>query len=259
VALIGVRPCDLAGIARLDQVFLEGPFRDPIYAARRSALLVIVANCTEPAGTCFCASMGTGPSAGAGCDLAFTELPADDHGPHRLLFTAGSNEGGRLLAALPGRAPLAADRDAERQLLDRAATRMGRAVETAGLAPALTAVAEHPEWNDVAHRCLGCANCTMVCPTCFCSTVEDHSTLSGREVERRRRWDSCFTAEFSYIHGGSIRPSTRARYRQWLTHKFATSVEQFGQPSCVGCGRCITWCPGGIDATEEIRRLRSHG
>jgi sulfhydrogenase subunit beta (sulfur reductase) len=134
---------------------------------------------------------------------------------------------------------------------------MGRQVDTAGLASALAGAMDHPEWDEVARRCLACANCTLVCPTCFCHTVEDGTDLSGTHVRRERRWDTCFTAEFSYIHGGSTRPSVRARYRQWLTHKFSSWLEQFGTYGCVGCGRCITWCPVGIDVTEEIRRVRS--
>jgi ferredoxin len=137
-----------------------------------------------------------------------------------------------------------------------AATRMAREVDTSRLAADLRTVLEDPEWDEVARRCLACGNCTMVCPTCFCHTLEDHTDLSGEHLERRRRWDTCFTSEFSYIHGGSIRPSVRARYRQWLLHKFSNWVEQFGSYGCVGCGRCITWCPVGIDVTEELSRLR---
>jgi Fe-S-cluster-containing hydrogenase component 2 len=115
---------------------------------------------------------------------------------------------------------------------------------------------EHPRWDEVAARCLSCANCTMVCPTCFCTTVEDTSDLAGRETTHQRRWDSCFTTDFSYISGGSIRQSGKARYRQWMTHKLASWIDQFGTSGCVGCGRCITWCPVSIDITEEASVIR---
>ena len=118
---------------------------------------------------------------------------------------------------------------------------------------------EHPRWEDVARRCLSCTNCTLVCPTCFCTTVEDATDLSGGHAERRRRWDSCFSMDFSYIHGGYIRPSVKARYRQWMTHKLATWIDQFGTSGCVGCGRCITWCPVGIDITAEVKAIRADG
>jgi ferredoxin len=99
----------------------------------------------------------------------------------------------------------------------------------------------------------------MVCPTCFCTTVEDTADLAGTDAVRRRVWDSCFSVEYAYIHGGSIRPTPRARYRQWLTHKLDSWQEQFGMSGCVGCGRCITWCPVGIDLTEEIAAIRNGG
>jgi ferredoxin len=258
-AVLGVRACDLQALARYDDVFLNGPFADPSYSARRAALFVVAANCTTPGGTCFCASTGTGPRAAALYDIALTELPAAPGAPrtaHRYLATAGSADGQGLLTTLTGTAATDADLAAERALLDAAARHMGRTVDVEGLAADLAAATEHPHWDDVAHRCLSCANCTMVCPTCFCSTVEDHSNLAGTEVERRRRWDSCFTTEFSYIHGGSTRPSVRARYRQWATHKFQHWFDQFGTSGCVGCGRCITWCPVGIDVTREIAKLR---
>ena len=250
LAFIGIRPCELEAIARLDRVYLQGPYADPAYGARRSAMFFVAANCVEPADTCFCASMHTGPRAWSRFDLALTEV---DGG---FLAEAGTPRGARVIEALRcGEAPpdLCAKADAA---LAAAETRLRRAVATEGLAADLAARREHPHWDDVASRCLACGNCTLVCPTCFCHTVEDASDLTGRELERRRRWDSCFTGEFSYIHGGSIRASVRARYRQWLLHKFSAWVEQFGMNGCVGCGRCITWCPAGIDVTEELARLK---
>ncbi len=259
LAVIGVRACDLHAVARYDDVFLKGPHIDPAYQARRASLFVVAANCTTPGGTCFCASMGTGPQASVLFDIALTELPAAPGAPetaHRFVAAAGSAIGAEVLSGLPGVPAAAADLEAERALLDDAARHMGRTLDTQGLAAALAAAPEHPQWDDVGRRCLSCANCTMSCPTCFCGTVEDHSNLSGSEIERRRRWDSCFTAEFSYIHGGSTRPSVRARYRQWATHKFVHWLDQFGTSGCVGCGRCITWCPVGIDITREIGQVR---
>jgi ferredoxin len=255
-AFVGVRACDLRAIQVQDLVFDAGAFPDPRYASRRADALIIAVNCTEPGGTCFCVSMGAGPRAGAGFDLALTEVMDDGH---RFVVEIGTEAGAEVLASVPHR-PAGAEEVAEAAgLVEAAAGRMGRSMDSTGLRELLATTLEHPRWDTVAERCLSCANCTLVCPTCFCSTVEDTTDLSGNHAERWRRWDSCFTADFSYLHGGSIRSSTKSRYRQWLTHKLGTWHDQFGTSGCVGCGRCITWCPVGIDLTQEIAALRVPG
>ena len=143
------------------------------------------------------------------------------------------------------------------KLVKQAAAKMGRTLDTTDIKELLYRNSDHPRWDDAARRCLSCTNCTLVCPTCFCTTVEDVTDLSGGLAERRRRWDSCFTMDFSYIHGGYIRPSIKARYRQWMTHKLASWIDQFSASGCVGCGRCITWCPVGIDITVETAAIRA--
>jgi ferredoxin len=253
-AFVGVRPCELAAIRVQDRVFLGGPFVDPAYRSRRQSAFLLVVNCGSPAATCFCASMGTGPQTGPGFDLAVTELIGD--GRHDLVLETGSERGAEVVQAVPHRPAEATDVEAARAVVASAEGRMGRSLDTAGLKDALYRRYEDPRWDEVAKRCLACANCTMVCPTCFCATVEDETDLQGTATERRRIWDSCFSLEFSYVHGGSVRTSGGARYRQWITHKLATWHDQFGVSGCVGCGRCITWCPVGIDITVEARAVR---
>jgi ferredoxin len=258
MAFIGVRPCELAAIAVQDRVFAEGAHVDAGYRSRRDAALLVAVNCQDPAGTCFCASMGTGPAAPgtSGYDLVLTEL-LDDGGEPSFLAAAGSARGAEILAAVGGgRDADDADRARAAAGVDAASHRMGRELDVAGLPEALLAAAEHPHWDEVAQRCLGCTNCTLACPTCFCSSVEDTTDLTGDEARRHRRWASCFEVDFSYVHGGPVRPGGVARYRHWLTHKLGSWVEQFGELGCVGCGRCITWCPVGIDITEEATALR---
>ncbi|MGB8022673.1 MAG: 4Fe-4S dicluster domain-containing protein [Candidatus Nanopelagicales bacterium] len=254
VALLGVRGCDLAAIGIQDQVLMGRSAIDAHYASRRADMLLVAVTCTDPAGTCFCASMGTGPKPGPGADLTLTELLAD--GEHRFLAEAGTAAGEELLAALPTTQASPADLAAVDAAVTGAVARMGRSLDTSDLRDLLYASAESPQWNDVAGRCLACTNCTMVCPTCFCTSVEDVSDLSGEIDERHRIWDSCFSMEYSRLHGRAVRTSTAARYRQWLTHKLAAWVDQFGSSGCVGCGRCITWCPAGIDLTQEVAAFR---
>jgi ferredoxin len=252
-AFVGVRPCDLAAIRLRDRVLLGGPWEDRPYREAREGSLVVVVHCTAPAGTCFCASMGTGPAAREGYDLGLTEL--DGETP-LFVVEAATSKGGDLLSRVEARRPAPGELEAAAAALSRAAASMGRTLETDGLRELLEASADSPRWEEIADRCLACGNCTMACPTCFCTTVDDTSDLSGSVSERWRRWDSCFTLAFSYIHGGSVRRSVSARYRQWMTHKLGTWHDQFGTSGCVGCGRCITWCPAGIDITEEAGALR---
>jgi len=251
-AFVGVRPCELAAILVQDRVFLGGPFVDPAYLSRRESAFILAVSCGSPGGTCFCTSMGTGPKAGPGFDLALTEVI---DGRHDLVVEVGTERGAEVAAGVPHRPAEAADFYAARAVLAAAEGNMGRSLDTAGLKDALYRHYEDPRWDEVAKRCLACSNCTMVCPTCFCATVEDETDLVGRATERRRIWDSCFSQEFSYVHGGSVRTSGGARYRQWITHKLATWHDQFGVSGCVGCGRCITWCPVGIDITAEARAV----
>jgi sulfhydrogenase subunit beta (sulfur reductase) len=253
-AFVGVRACELAAIRVQDRVFLGDKYVEPGYQARRNHVLIVAVNCTEPGGTCFCASMGTGPRVEAGFDILLTELAGQ--GRHVFLAEAGSETGGEVLAELERREPEPGELEAADKAVAEASGKMGRTLEPGGVRELLYESFEHPRWERTAARCLACANCTMVCPTCFCTTVEDTSDVTGVRAQRRRKWDSCFTESFSYIHGGSVRSSVKSRYRQWLTHKLAAWVDQFGTSGCVGCGRCITWCPGKIDITEEVRAMQ---
>jgi len=253
-AFIGVRSCELHAIAIQDKVFIEGKFVDPVYAARRKNAFIVAVNCSQAGGTCFCVSMKTGPKARAGFDLALTEII--EGALHFFLVESGTDAGAQVLAQIPHRTALEQEKKAAEQVVERTAGQMGRAMDTTDIKELLYRNYDHPRWDDVASRCLTCANCTMVCPTCFCSTVEDTTDLTGEHAERWRKWDSCFQVDFSYIVGGSIRASPKSRYRQWMTHKLATWIDQFGASGCVGCGRCITWCPVAIDITEEVRAIR---
>ncbi|MGZ8995558.1 MAG: 4Fe-4S dicluster domain-containing protein [Rhodospirillales bacterium] len=260
LALFAIRPCDLAAIAVLDAVLVsEERVTDERYLARRERTFIVAADCARTGDTCFCASMGTGPRAAGGFDLILSEIPAgpaggSGAGPARMLVAAGSEQGAALLAELDLVPAAAADCAAAEEATARAAAAMKRTMP-ADIAAILARNLEAPTWEGIAERCLGCANCTMVCPTCFCASVEDTTDLDGTVAERRRVWDSCFTLEHSYIHGGGIRTSGAARYRQWMCHKLSFWHGQFGMSGCVGCGRCITWCPVGIDITEEAWRF----
>jgi ferredoxin len=256
LAMLGVRPCELAAIEVHDRVFAlndPGTFRcesEPWYLQVRQQAMFIAVNCTHPGGTCFCASWGTGPRATKGFDLALTELRDG------FVLEVGSKQAMALASVLPVRETTPAELELADLKLERAREHMGRQLDVQGLQELLEQSVEHPEWEEVARRCLSCGNCTMVCPTCFCCTVTDTTDLSGTKVSRTRQWESCFTHQFTYTVAGPERNTIWGRYRHWLRHKLGTWWEQFGTSGCVGCGRCITWCPVGIDLTEEIHRIR---
>ena len=248
-AVIGVRSCDLHALAIQDRVFIGGAFQDPEYAARREGLFLVAVNCGRSAPTCFCVSMNTGPAVAAGADLILTEL-ADG-----FVVQVGTEAGGKSIAGLVTRECTPQELAAARAVPQSAAAQQTRRINLATVHDTLMNNLEHPRWHDVASRCLACANCTMVCPTCFCSTVNEVNDLATEKTVRERVWESCFNEAHSWTGGGAVHPTTKSRYRQWLTHKLATWIDQFGSSGCVGCGRCITWCPVGIDLTEEVAAM----
>lgn len=252
VVFFGIRSCDLAALGILDRVFLDTNATDPTYAARRADVFIVAVGCNNPGNTCFCASMNTGPTPTSGYDLSIRELHDDDEVTY--LIEAGTDRGETVLQNLTSRASTDLDLERAASAHDRAVMLMGRELDHDDV-PLAALDPDHPRWDDVAERCLACGNCTMVCPTCFCSTTEESTALSGDETERWRVWDSCYSLDFTHLHGGSVRTSIKSRYRQWLLHKLVTWQDQFDSSGCVGCGRCITWCPVGIDLTAEIAAL----
>ncbi|MFD0981346.1 4Fe-4S dicluster domain-containing protein [Tropicimonas aquimaris] len=248
VAFMGLRPCDLAAIERLDAVLGPEGAADTEYMRRRRHMLSVVVQCARAVETCFCAGMGTGPRAEHGFDLALTELETG------LLVEAGSQRGVGILERLPSREAREKDIEEARAISQKTA-RMQRRSLPPSAAQNIAQAPDHPEWDRLAARCLACGNCTLVCPTCFCTDVEDTTDLSGKHAERWQVWDSCFATAFSFLHEGPVRTSVRSRYRHWLTHKLATWYDQFGTSGCVGCGRCIAWCPVGIDLTAAAEAI----
>lgn len=252
-ACIGVRPCDIQALTNLDRVFMGGPYVDPVYSERRARMFILAVNCSNANAHCFCTSMKSGPRTTSGFDLAATELP------NVFVIEVGSEAGSQALEGTGWTATTAFDQGRATQAIQQTERQISRQLKTDDLPTILFDNLEHPRWKDVAVRCLSCGNCTMVCPTCFCSTVTDSIELTAQCTERCRLWDSCYSVEFSHVHGGNLRPTVRSRYRQWLTHKYASWKEQFGVLGCVGCGRCLTWCPAGIDVIEEIKAIRGTG
>ncbi len=252
VAIIGARSCDLVAMHIQDKVFLEGKHPDPRYKKRREQLFIVAVNCSYSSENCFCVSAGTGPEIRSPFDILMTEI---DDG---FVTKAGSARGQAIIAPL--------------NLSQAETTQCNKAIKSIKQAEAmqnkriplenkqelrdlLFSNLNHKRWEDVAERCLSCGNCTLVCPTCFCHSEAEKPSLDGNSSEHLREWDSCFTKGHSYLNGKSIREDTRKQYRQWLTHKVGSWFDQFGTSGCVGCGRCVSWCPVGIDITEELAAI----
>jgi NAD(P)H-flavin reductase/formate hydrogenlyase subunit 6/NADH:ubiquinone oxidoreductase subunit I len=254
LAFVGVRACDLAALRIQDRAMRAGPIGDADHAAREAAALIVAVECATVTSTCFCASMGTGPEIGDGADIALSEL---DDG---FVIRTSTPDGEAIVAELelnPATTPQIAS--AHEQVISVRAA-MGDPIPTEGLPERLRAALDHPRWAKVAERCLSCANCTLVCPTCFCTSVTVASDLDGVDSTTERTWDSCFSVGFGRVAGdANFRPAVRDRYRQWLTHKFSTWWDQFGSSGCVGCGRCVAWCPVGIDVREELMAIAPAG
>lgn len=248
-AFLGVRACEIAAIRVQDRVFLDRSYVDPHYQALRERAFIIATNCTQAASTCFCTSMGTGPRCESGFDLALTEIAGG------FVVETGSEAGAALMGCVDSRSATQSEIDDAAAARGAAVAQISKRLDTDGLRERLLANLRHPRWQEVGDRCLSCTNCTMVCPTCFCHSVEDVRDLSQDTVDRERRWDSCFNPNFSYLSGEPVRFDTATRYRQWLTHKLATWHDQFDVSGCVGCGRCIAWCPVGIDIVEETQAI----
>jgi ferredoxin len=254
-AFLGLRPCDVAALERLDRVLLGNGFVEEQYAARRRDTLCIAVNCTVALETCFCASLECGPRAAKGFDIALTELTAEDGTGVQYLAEAGSAQGLALVETIGAAKAEGTFVQRGREACRQAGASQQRHIEWHDAPGVVRRCFDHPRWEETARRCLACANCTLSCPTCFCVNTVEQTSIDARTAERRRLWDSCFTQNFTYIHGGSVRTSVKSRYRQWLSHKLAWWQEQFGTPGCTGCGRCIAWCPAGIDITEEFAAL----
>ncbi len=252
LALIGMRGCELAAMRVHGHVMTDGPYPDPVQLARSTNCFIVAVDCGSPADTCFCTSMQTGPSAEGTADVRLCELL---DGEHRFLCWPMSAAGAQLLAGIPHRSATAQDVSDALAVRRTAESRITKRLNTTAIRERLAAALDHPQWDDVASRCLSCTNCTMVCPTCFCSTITDVDDLSGTTTTRVRTWDSCFTLEHSYTNGGAVHATTKSRYRQWLTHKLGTWWDQFGESGCVGCGRCTTWCPAAIDFVVEANLI----
>lgn len=252
VAIIGARACDIAGMTVQDKVFLDPKNTDSRYQSRREQLFVVAVNCIYASNNCFCVSAGTGPKVKNNFDIAMTEI---DDG---FIVEIGTHRGFDIINQLQLISSHLMQEKTAQENEEKAAVTQTKKIplnNSRGLRDLLMSNLDHPRWDDVANRCLSCGNCTSVCPTCFCHSEAEKPSLDGSASEHHSEWDSCFNEGHSYFGGKVLRDDTKKQYRQWLTHKVGTWWDQFDTSGCIGCGRCVTWCPVGIDLTEELRAI----
>lgn len=248
--LFGVRPCDVHSFFVLDEVFC-GEMADPLYCESRNRTVVIAENCVTPCRSGFCYYQQTGPGLAKGYDLLLTKLGEN------YLVEVGSATGAELLAEIAMGEEAAPGMVAEKEdRLADASRKLPYHILTRNLSELLEEKTDHPVWEELRSRCLGCGTCTMVCPTCFCYNMYDKLDLNLTSGVRQREWDSCKLLEYSQVAlGHNFRKGREARAQWRIYHKLLYQQRQFGKTGCVGCGRCIQACVVKIDLTAVAAAL----
>lgn len=245
--IFGIRPCDAKSFLLLDNVFQNERFQDPYYLTRRKNTVLVGLGCNQPPATCFCTSLGSGPFAVEGLDLLLVDIG------DRYVLEVLTARGEELLSGMELPAADQEAREAARKVKEEAVLTSG--VNTEGLKAKLDVIFDHPLWDLIHEKCLGCAACTYTCPTCHCFDISDETL--GIEGCRVRSWDACMFPLFT-LHGSghNPRPTNKERFRQRVMHKFEYFVDNFNATACVGCGRCILNCPVNLDIREVIKEIQ---
>ncbi len=244
--VLGLRPCDAAGIAVLDKFFSGQGETDTYYQRRRDRTALVGVSCNAPADTCFCSAVGGSPAGTRGIDLLLTDLGG------KLLAEPLTDKGAALVKGMPDAS--AVDLAKKAELAGKAAAAMAERINTQELKRLLDSADSHPLWEELSLPCVNCGACTFVCPTCHCFDITDE-TRKGKGA-RLRVWDTCQSCSYSqHASGHNPRQTPAARFRNRTMDKFRYTVDMIGEVSCVGCGRCVRECPAGIDIRETVGKL----
>ena len=239
--LFGVRPCDVASIECLDDVFFTCGYVDEYYEAKREKLTVVALACTEPNEACFCESMGGSPNAAPGADVLLQDCG------EAFLVTAQTEKGEQAVAG-SWAAYLESGQPAPTEV------HCSLQVDTTDMMQKFAALYDSAElWDSYSAKCLNCGTCTFGCPSCYCFDIDQENRC--KEGVRFRCWDSCMFSEYTQMAGGhNPRPTKLERFRNRFMHKLSYFEDRYGKVLCVGCGRCMEKCPVGVDITVLIER-----
>lgn len=249
--LLGLHPCDIAALSCLDKVFGEKGFEDESYNNKRSKSIIIGVTCAEPQKSCFCNVLGTGPDAETGYDLLMTDL-GDGY-----FFRAETAIGREIISADYFKDATDQDRVRREREIERVSKELPDDLEGSGISEVMAEKYNDELWDEFSDECLTCGACNMVCPTCHCFTIKDKTTSDRSEGTRLLVWDSCHFERFAKMAGDlTVREEKSSRFKHRLYDKFYYDKERSGTVFCVGCGRCIEFCPSHIDIRAALRKLQ---
>jgi len=257
ILLLGVHPCDVHAILKLDKLF-SGDFNDIYYKNRRKNTIIVALNCVEPSEHSFCSSIGTGPFLNEGYDLLLTDIGT------KYILETGTKTGRSLVEGLKLKPTNEADYNEKEKRLKIIDKKFKKYMNTSWLSKIVRENTDHEVWLDLGERggvagsfpCLSCGSCTFVCPTCYCYDIYDTMDLSLKSGTRNRELDSCQLLEYAAVAlDQNFRRDRKDRIRHWMMCKFGAAAGGMNS-SCVGCGRCIRVCPSKIDITEVAKELR---
>jgi ferredoxin len=257
ILLLGVHPCDVNAILKLDK-FFSGDFKDPYYINRRKNTVIVALNCIEPSEYCFCISMNTGPHLKEGFDLLLTDIGT------KYILRIGSKTGENIIKGLNLKNATKHDFDEMEKRFNLMEKKFKKSINTTWLSRIARENTDHEVWEKLGERggvagsfpCLSCGSCTFVCPTCYCYDVYDKVDINLKSGTRNRELDSCQLLEYASVAlDGNFRRDRKDRIRHWMMCKFGAAAGK-EYSSCVGCGRCIRVCPSKIDITEVAKAIR---